>query len=98
MSAPITIRLSTPVQFGKDAEPIAELVLKPTARAFRDVTLPMNEDGTTHFRPYELALAGVKMAGYPAPFLDMMDPADMMEVATTVMGFLVPSQRTGSTP
>ena len=98
MAAPVTIKLSTPVQFGKDSEPIAELVLKPTARAFRELTLPIKDDGTVLFQPYELAKIGLKLAGQPAPVLDLMDVADMMEVATAVMGFLDPSRRTGTGP
>lgn len=98
MASQVTIKLSTPIQFGKDAEPIVELVLKATPRAFRELQLPITEDGTTLFRPYELAKVGLKMAGQPAPILDLMDIADMMEVATAVMGFLIPSQKTGSAP
>lgn len=98
MATPITIVLSTPVQFGKDAEPICELVLKPTARSFREVTIPIKDDGTVLFQPYELAKVGVKLAGHPAAVLDLMDVVDMMEVAVAVMGFLSPSQRTGTAP
>ena len=98
MAASVTIRLSTPVQFGNDSEPISELVLKPTARAFRELTLPIKDDGTVLFQPYELAKIGLKLAGQPAPVLDLMDVADMMEVATAVMGFLDPSRRTGTGP
>lgn len=97
MAAPVTVRLREPVQFGRDAEPITELVLKPTARHFRDFTLPMKEDGTMLYQPYPLALIGMKMAGHPAAVLDLMHPADMSEVARVVMGFIEPGQGTGST-
>lgn len=95
---PVTIALRTPVQFGRDAEPIAELTIKPNARAFRDFSLPMREDGTILFQPYELAKVGIKLAGHPTAVLDLMDPADMWEVAQAVMGFTVPGLKTGSTP
>ena len=98
MSKPVIIKLSSPVQFGRDAEPITELTLKPTARAFKEFTLPMKDDGTVMFQPYELAKVGLKLAGHPAPVLDLMDPADMMEVAAAVANFLGTPLKTGTTP
>lgn len=96
MAAPVTVRLREPVQFGKDAEPITELVLKPTARHFRDLVIRTAEDGTVEYEPYRLALVGMKMAGQSAAVLDLMDPRDMSEVAAMVMGFISPGQPTGS--
>lgn len=90
-----TLRLHVPIQFGENAPPIEELTFALNARAFRDFALPMREDGTIMFQPYELAKVGLRMAGQPAPVLDRLDPADMMEVAERVMGFLVPGQKIG---
>lgn len=96
MAAPVTLTLRAPVQFGKDSEPISELVLKPSAKAFRDFALPMQGDGTILFQPYELAKVGLRLAGQPAPVLDMLDPADMWELAQAVLGFTVPGHPIGS--
>ena len=98
MAQPVVIKLKTPVQFGKDAEPVGELVLKPTAKHFRDFTLHMTSDGTVLYQPYPLALVGLRMAGHPSAFLDLMDPVDMSEVARVVMGFIEPSQAIGPAP
>lgn len=98
MAKTVTLKLQEPVQFGKDAEPIAELVLKPTARAFRDFSLPMREDGTVIYQPYPLALVGMRMAGHPAAVLDLMCPEDMAEVARVVMGFIGTGPATGPEP
>jgi hypothetical protein len=94
---PVTIKLREPVQFGKKSEPVTELVLKPTARACRDLTLPMTGEGKIDYQPYKLALAGLGMAGVAggAAFVDLMHVADMNEVALAVMGFLNPAPTTG---
>lgn len=100
MSASVTVKLSAPVQFGKDSDPVTELVLKPTPRAFKDFSLPMTADNGVLFQPYALALVGLKLAGIaggPA-FLDKMSISDMNEVAREVMGFLNPDPMTGNTP
>lgn len=98
MGAPTIIKLRVPVQFGRDAEPIAELELKPAAKHFREFTLPMKEDGTVMYQPYELAKVGLRMAGHPPAVLDLMHPADMNTVAGVVMGFLGVGPGTGSEP
>lgn len=100
MIAEIVIKLKTPVPWGKD-EVVEQLVLKPTARAFRDVSLPLDQaKGTIDFRPYLFAVVGVRMSGRPSAetFVDRMDPSDMMEVATAVLNFLAPAPRTGTEP
>lgn len=84
------IALRRPVQRGKD-ETITRLVLRPATKHFRTLTLPMKGEGenaTIDFQPYHLAKVGLRMAGQPDDVLDRMHPADMMEVATTVLGFL----------
>lgn len=98
-----TIVLRTPVQFGRDAEPVTKLELKPNGRALRELTVPVGADGDLQMmfiKPYELALVGLRMAGIAGDkaFVDMMDPRDIWEVSQEVMGFLVGGQRTGSTP
>lgn len=99
MSTSVKITLRTPVQLGKDAEPITELELKPISRAFRDFPgLPMREDGTIIYQPQVLCAVGLKMAGQSPVFLDHMNPADMAEVARIVMGFLMPGQPIGANP
>ena len=95
MAAEIKIALSTPVKLGENGELIESLTLKPTARAFRDFALQMRDDGTVVFEPYKLAGIGVRLAGQVPQILDLLDPADMMEVATAVMGFLGTRPRTG---
>jgi len=87
---PLTIKLRVPIQFGKDTL-IDELVMKPNARAFKDFTIPMGQDGAISYQPYKLALVGLKMAGHIAAapnLVDKMDPRDMNEVAQAVLGFL----------
>lgn len=96
MSAPTTYTLKEPIQFG--SQPITELVLKPTAKAFRGFSLPMTEDGRVFFQPYELAEVAVRMAGHPAVVTEMLSAEDMAAVAGIVMGFLEPGPGTGSTP
>lgn len=81
-----TVKLSDPVQFGKD-ELVEELVVKPTARAFREFSLPMKEDGTILWQPYTLATVGVKMAGHPPAFVDKLSVRDMVALSHVVMGF-----------
>ncbi len=97
MSRSVTVKLRVPVEFGKDAAAIEELVLKPTARAFKEFSLPMKEDGTILFEPYKLASVGVRMAGLPNAVVDKLDVEDMVEIAQEVMTFFAPSQTTGNT-
>lgn len=85
--APVVVKLCAPVQFGKDR--ITELVLKPNARAFKDLTLPMTQEGKVDYQPYPLAACGVRMAGHPNAVLDKLHPRDLNEVAQAVLGFLV---------
>lgn len=87
------VSLRVPIEFGK-LGPITELVIKPSGRAYRDLTIPMtvNSDGSKKidFQPYPLAVVGLKMAGHVAEaqiLADRMDPKDMTEVALEVMGF-----------
>lgn len=96
MAAPVTMRLREPVQFGRDADPISELVLRPVAKHFRDLSIKTGADGSLDYEPYKLALVGMRMAGQPTAVLDLMHPADMSEVARLVMGFIEPGQPTGS--
>lgn len=90
------IALRVPVQLGEQGELVRELTLKPSARAFRDFSMPLKDDGTILFQPYALAAVGVKLAGQPPAFLDRMDPADMVEVAQAVMGFIGAGLGTGT--
>ena len=102
MAEPVTVKLLTEVQLTKKTgepigEPITELSLKPTAKAFRDFKLSMRPDGGFDFAPYDLATIGVKLAGHPVPVVvDLLDPADMMELATVVLGFFGSALPTGS--
>jgi hypothetical protein len=82
-----TLLLRKPIPFGKDTV-ISELRLMVSARAFKEFSLPMKEDGTIMFQPYALAVVGIKMAGQPAAIADKLDVRDMMELATAVMGFI----------
>lgn len=89
------IKMRVPVPMGQDAEPLTELELKPAAKHFREFSLPMRDDGTVIYQPYELAKVGLRMAGHPASVLDRMHPADMNAVAGAVMGFLGAGPATG---
>lgn len=93
----LTLQLEKPIQFGKEL--ITELVLRPSAKAFRDFSLPMKADGTILFQPYELASVGVRMARYPSAVVDMLAPEDMIQLAHQVMDFFAPAgPKTGSEP
>lgn len=98
MSNEVRIILAHPVEWTKD-ETVTELVLRPNARFYKDVTVTAGENGLT-FNPYVMACVGVRMAGRPAApaFVDKMNPVDMAEVAGAVMSFLNPSQKTGTEP
>lgn len=97
MAASVKVKLTEPVQFGKD-ELIEELELKPLSRHFREFSLPMTGDGKIDYQPYKLAQVGVQMAGKPSMFVDKLSVIDMVAVAQEVLGFFVPSQPTGPTP
>lgn len=97
-NAEIVVELGFPFKVGKEGELIEKLVMRPTARAFREFSLPMKDDGTVLFQPYECAKVGLKMAGHPATVVDFMHPSDMREVAQQVMLFFGVSQQTGSMP
>lgn len=104
----VRIQLRQPVKFGRDAEPVTELVLQPNGRALRDLTLtiaPGDVESKIDFRPYDLTLVGLRMAGIAGDkaFADLMCPQDIWEVGQAVLGFIVPppekvSQTTGSQP
>lgn len=81
------LKLRDPVQFG--SELIEELVFKPSARAFKEFSLPMDQRGKIDYQPYALAQVGIKMAGHPAAVVDKLSVRDMNEVAQAVLGFLV---------
>lgn len=94
------VKLREPIEFGKDesgkARLIETLVLKPSSRAFKEYSMPMKQDGTMLYQPYELARVGLQMAGFPASLVDKIYAADMLEVAQEVLGFIGVSQRTGN--
>jgi hypothetical protein len=92
---PVVVSLREPVKLG--AVTVDSLTLKPSGRAFRNFSLPMTADGGILFQPYELAAVGVKMAGHPAILVDKLHPADLIEVAQAVMGFLGGGLKIGST-
>lgn len=83
---PITIKLETPVELGEEI--VQELVLKPTARAFREFSVPMTGDGKMFYEPHALATVGVRMAGKTTALVDKLDPGDMNRIAQEVLGFL----------
>lgn len=96
--ADIIFKLRHPVEFGKDSEPVSELALKRSARAFKEFSLPMQGNGSACYQPYALAQVGVRMGGKADPFLDKMDPEDMQALAQVVLGFLGLGLGTGDTP
>jgi hypothetical protein len=94
VSNDVTVKLREAVQLG--SEKVEELVLKPTARFFKDLEVTAGADGLK-YKPYDLAVIGVRLAGRPAAaaLVDKMHPGDMQEVANVVLGFLGPSPETG---
>jgi hypothetical protein len=90
---PMIVRLSTPIKFGD--EMIEELVLKPVSRAFKDFELPMEEGAEgvkLVFQPYKCAIVGLKMSGHvvdATKLVDMLDPKDLVKLASAVFGFFV---------
>lgn len=104
MGAPFhVVELRSPVQFGRDAEPVTRLELRPTGRAMRELRVTMGVEGdrrVVEFEPYLLCLVGLKMAGIAGDkaFADLMDPQDIWEVGQAVLGFTMGGPTTGSTP
>lgn len=104
MGAPFAVvELQTPVQFGRDSEPVTRLELKASGRALRELTVPMSVEGTSQIvmvKPYELTLVGLRMAGIAGDraFADLMDPRDIWEVAQQVMGFILAGRAGGNAP
>jgi hypothetical protein len=96
VSTTVVVKLRVPVVLG--TETVTELELKPNARFYKDTTITAGQ-GQITFNPYDFAVVGVRLAGRPAAsaVVDKMDPADMMEVAQVVLGFLTPDPMTGST-
>lgn len=90
----VTIRLLEPIEFGKDT--IEEMTLKPTARSFKEFSLPVKEDGTMLYEPYKLASVGVRMAGHPNAVADKLGIDDMNEIAQAVLSFLGRGLKTGT--
>ncbi len=84
-SSTTTIKLLDPVQFGEEL--IEELLIKPTARACKDFSLPMSAEGSLVYQPYALAAVGVKMAGRPPALLDKMSVRDMNTLGLAVLSF-----------
>ncbi len=81
------IKLREPVQFG--SETITELTLKFSPRAVKDLKITMTPDGGQVFSPYDLASAGVRMAGYPdAVFQNLKSGQDLMDIAMAALLFL----------
>ena len=81
------VTLKHPIQFGETL--IETLEVKPTGRALRDFTLPMEGD-KVDFQPFKLAVVGLKMSGHIAgaeKIADMMHPGDMRDLAIVVLGF-----------
>lgn len=97
------VELVTPVQFGRDAEAVTRLELKPSGRALRELVVPMSVDSGAQLvmvKPYELTLIGLRMAGIAGDkaFADLMDPRDIWEVAQQVMGFILAGPKGGKEP
>lgn len=97
----VTVQLHRPVQFGKTLEPVEKLVLEPTGSALRELEFLISQEGDLalqHADIFELAKVGVRMAKAPgdAALVDLMHPSDVMEVASTVMGFIHDGSQGGS--
>jgi hypothetical protein len=90
---PVTVTLNYPIQFGQEL--VEELTIRATAKAFRNFEVQGTQDGRMVFKPYELAILGLAMAGKPRAMVDLMDPSDMQEVATIVLGFIENGRATG---
>lgn len=104
MGDELRVQLRAPVQIGKKSEPVTELVMKPTGRALRDLTIMVgvdNDGRQTMFKmePYELTRVGLRMAGISSDtaFVDLMDARDVFEVGNKVFGFFVSGASDGET-
>jgi hypothetical protein len=98
MIKPVTVTLHEPVQFG--SELVSELVLRPLARAFKDVKMgiPTSGSGSLEYEPYALAAVGCRMAGRPDAFVNQLSIPDMNEIAAVVLSFFEPPPKTGISP
>lgn len=97
----VTIVLRRPVQFGKALEPVERITLEPTGGALRDLDLMVSSDADLpmfHADLFELAKVGMRMGRVhgDVAVLDLMHPADVMEVASTVLGFINGGPQAGS--
>lgn len=91
----VALKLRVPVALRKKAEPTTELVLKPAGRALRGLSAPFGKKGERLFQRipmFELALAGLRMAGvdpgYTRAVAGAMHSADVYDLHNEVMALL----------
>lgn len=90
--APKTVKLRSPIQFGKD-QLIEELTFRPpTAKDFRRLAIVSGYEMDT-----VLTLAG-RLSGQPDAVIDKLTGGDLEEVIAIASGFMPGSQSTGKTP
>lgn len=102
MGGQLRFELREPVQVGKKSEPVTELVMKPTGRALRDLSVMVGVDNNgkqTMFKiePYELTRVGLRMAGISSDtaFIDLMDARDVFELGNKVFSFFISGETDG---
>ncbi|AGC43255.1 hypothetical protein MYSTI_01924 [Myxococcus stipitatus DSM 14675] len=98
MSTTVDVTLDYPVPLGK--ETYSKLTLTPVTRYFRQQKISTRPDGGVEFDLHGMAVVGAKMAGLTMAeaLVDAMHPSDAMKLATEVMSFFEPPQKTGNTP
>jgi hypothetical protein len=90
---PVTYTLEYPVQFG--SELVTQLVLTPSAGAFRGFKQAAAADGTMVQVDYHAAaVVAVRMAGRPDVFADKLDPADMIALSGLAQSFFASGRQT----
>lgn len=97
----LTIKLRRPVQFGKTLDPVESITMEPTGSALRDLDMLVSQEGDfalMNAEITELAKVGVRMGKVPGDMaiVDLMHPADVMEVAQAVLGFIHGDPSAGS--
>jgi hypothetical protein len=97
----VKIKLRRPVQFGKTLEPVETITLEPTGSALRDLDMLVSQEGDfalMNAEITELAKVGVRLGKVPGDMaiVDLMHPADVMEVAQAVLGFIQGGPPAGS--
>jgi hypothetical protein len=89
---PVTYTLEYPVQFG--SELVTQLVLTPSAGAFRGFKMVVDASQRVEMDPHAAAVVAVRMAGRPDVFADKLDPSDMLALGALAQSFFASGRQT----